>query len=123
MANAQFSDLASIREALLKTVERNRIPITFKGVALELIQPTVGEIEEMRKDSTEGNNDLDGFVRILIRFSVLPGTDIHPLTPEDAPTIRLMPWSKEVLNVVESFGKLSNLDVAAEVKNSEETAS
>ena len=120
--HATEASLSSIREGLLKSVQPKRVPITYNGVELELVQPTVGEIQAMRTEA-DTDNKIDGFVRIMIRFAVIPGTDTKPLTEEDAPVLLEKPWDHEVVKIIEAFGKLSDIDVSGEAKNSEPTAS
>ena len=98
-----------LRQRLLTPHERRRIAVTLFGEEVEMIQPTLQDVAEMRAD-----DDDDGRVasiEMIIKHTVVPGTDEKVFTPEDMDTILAWPMGAEIIAVQEAVLELTSIDI------------
>lgn len=112
----------ALRDAIFS--EENRKPnsttIEVFGQVVEIRQPTLFQITSVGKASA-ANEKIPAFVRMLIEYLYVPGTDDKLFELADADSLASMPSGKWINDINEAFTKLTNVDVKEAEKNSEET--
>lgn len=96
--------------------------VTFFGAQIEVRQPAVGLILDMRNAGTDQKTQM---VTMLTTYCFVPGTDEHVFEEGDLDSLMALPWGSDFQKLQKVVASLTNLEVtqAAVTKNSDETAS
>ena len=99
------------RRRIFTNVQRDRRPITFRGVKLEILCPTVGDIEEMNELARAKDTTKRSFImEIMTRFVVLPGTMDKVFETTDDGQIKTLPWNRDFAGILENWSNLTGTD-------------
>lgn len=83
--------------------------VVFRGVELEVRQPSVGDMIELSSKETEGQRR-SFILELLLKYVYVPGTDEFIFEETDIDSIKKLPWNKDLTGLVEVFGELSQVD-------------
>ena len=94
----------SLRSKILGKIDSDSEIITFRGVEIELRQPTVKEVIERGESGF-------GVVDFLIDNAYIPGTNIKVFEDADKEVLEQIPFGPDVSAVIGAIGRLTGLDV------------
>lgn len=84
------------------------VNVTFFGNVIELKQPTVGRMMEMRQGSQD-----EATVSMLVNYAFLPDTDEHIFTEADAESIMQIPFGPDMVRLGQAVNELVGFDKEA----------
>lgn len=87
--------------------------ITFFGEQIEIRQPPVGAILDMR--SVDSLDTKERMIRMIVEYAVVPGTDEKVFDTADVEQFLSMPYGPDFNAVSQAIGRLTDLDL--EVKD------
>lgn len=91
------------KHRMLKTKE-----IEFLGVDIEMRQPTLADVMEV-KESVGSDGEL-AVIQMLIKYSYVPGTDEKVFEPGDVESFKRMPFDGDFLKVAKTLEELSDVN-------------
>lgn len=103
------------------TKPRSKV-IHFFNVDIELRQPTVRQMTELRQQASEDGDRINA-VQFVINYAYVPGTNDLVFDKEDYTLLAEMPMGPDVAALFNAVGELTVLDVDAAAKNSESSPS
>jgi hypothetical protein len=105
-----------IRNKIFNTTVRcNSVQVDFFGTQIEIRQPTVGRMQKMMDERSEGNKF--SMAHYLIEYAYMPGEDVKVFEPGDVDSIMALPYNEDMIRVAETITKLTTLDLDAAEKN------
>ncbi len=92
--------------------------LTYKGIDLEIRQPTVSEfINSNTVEEGEKRDASKVSVAMLVRYTYLRGTDDRIFEDSDVDVLLASPMNGEFLQLIGKMNSLLDIKVEAEVKN------
>jgi len=106
-----------LREKIFSSKKLKSKTIDLFGEAVEIRQPTVGQILTQAADE----DPKKALVRLLVSYSYVPGSSEKVFTVEDGEQILGWPASGWLDQINTAISELTNIDIAGAEKNSEAT--
>jgi len=112
----------SIRAEIFKSRPVERASLTFRGVKIELVAPTMGQMMRVRASAGEVVEAMTLYT--LVEIAVIPGTDVKVFDEADISSLSAMP-SADINDIAGSLLILMRMDkkVAEASKNLSATPS
>jgi hypothetical protein len=105
--------LDELRTSLFNGVKPDSRIITFFGQQIELRQPTVGEVEDQNRDTTNQRGAAD----MLVRYAYMPGTNTKIFSIHDVDSLRQLPWGPDFTALTRAIADLSGIQIEEATKN------
>ena len=111
-------NVKSAREAIFANSKPKVVETTFKGVAIELRQPSVVSfLGSQDNASGEERSSAKMTIQMVVNNAYLLGTDEKVFEPTDVDTLLGMPMSGEMLQLIQKMSELLDIKVEEHVKN------
>jgi hypothetical protein len=99
------SNRVNIRNKIFAAKPESR-PVDFFGTKIELRQPTLGIILEMRANRIE-----DSALNMLLTYAYVPGTDEKVFEPADEESLRQLPFGPDMQRLTSAVNELLGMDM------------
>ena len=109
----------SIRAEIFKHREIQSKEVTFRGVKLEIRQPTLDDI----LSAQDSEDRKTAILQTLVRHAYIPGTEERVFEDGDIEMLLRMPFDKEFIEISQAIGALSDTNFLAESAASPKTQS
>lgn len=106
-----------LRAKLLQTRVPKKKLITFFGEQIELRQPSLGDILDVRDEEDRSK----AMIRTLVQYAYVPGTDERVFEDGDEDSLRAQPWGADFNVLAEAIKDLTNVNFADQKPSSEST--
>lgn len=93
--------------------------LEFFGADVELRQPTIGRILDLRDAAKEDSKF--AAMQMIIEYTYVPGTNERVFDEADLDALLGMPFGEDMTRMHQAIAKLTNINVEGLAKNSEET--
>lgn len=98
-----------------------RKKVEFAGVELEIRQPSVKDMLNLR-NANEGGDDLQAaMVTMIVNHCYIPDTDERVFEEADREQLLSMPFDKGFADINNAIAEMTGVDIEGSAKNSEET--
>ncbi len=104
-----------LRAAIMSSenTKRKRYPLSFFGQEIELIQPSLGNIQKYMDAANSGIKLTD----VLIDYAVIPGTDERIFEQADEASLKQLPFNDDLAQLSNLMAQLMGADVKTAEKN------
>lgn len=107
MSNAQETvSRDAIRAAIFKSSTPNSKIVVFKGMKIEIRQPTLGDVIRAQ----ENPDRQSGVIQTLIDHAYVPGTNEKVFDLADVDGLKAMPFGKDFIEVSNALTELSEVN-------------
>ena len=109
---------AQARQKIIAGSEPNKVSHTFKGVSVELRQPTITQFLTTNQTAEgEERNQARVTIKMIIEYTYLEGTDDKLFEDADLDALLNMPMSGEFFEMISKMNDLLDIKVDSKVKN------
>ncbi len=99
-----------LRSKIFSHTERRSQLVTVFGAEIEVRQPTIGVIMEVR----EKGDAIDNMVHMLVNYCFVPGTDVNVFEPGDKDALLAKPWGPDFSDLNKAVADLTGVSLAVE---------
>lgn len=106
------------RQTIFADSKPKTAKVTFRGVDLELRQPSVTEfLNAQSNPEGEERSASKATIRMIVQFAYLEGTNDRVFEPSDVGVLEEMPMSGEFFRLIQAMNDLLDIKVEEQVKN------